>query len=80
MVKVMYNDQLVIWAFLELVYEKWGLALYYQLTSLINHGGVVQCLNVENADCHGLSNENKLVHLVKYKWKEISMFIESYII
>ncbi len=26
-------------------------------------------LKVENAEFHGLSNENKLVYLVKYKWK-----------
>ncbi len=26
---------------------------------------------------HGLSNENKLVHLVKHKWREISIFIEK---
>ncbi len=26
-------------------------------------------LTVENAECHGWSNENKLVHLVKHKWK-----------
>ncbi len=31
-------------------------------------------LKVENAENHGISNENKLVHLVKYKWKELSMF------
>ncbi len=34
-------------------------------------------LKVENARFHGLSNENKLVYLVKYKWKELSMFIEK---
>ncbi len=33
-------------------------------------------LKVENAEFHGLSNENKLVYLVKNKWKELSMFIE----
>ncbi len=34
-------------------------------------------LKVESVGFHGLSNENKLVHLVKYKWKELSMFIEK---
>ncbi len=34
-------------------------------------------LKVENAECHGLSNENKLVCLIKYKWKELSMLIEK---
>ncbi len=34
-------------------------------------------LTVENAAFHGLSNENKLVHLVKHKWKELSIFIEK---
>ncbi len=34
-------------------------------------------LKVENAECHGLLNENKLVYLVIYKWKELSMFIEK---
>ncbi len=34
-------------------------------------------LTVENAEFHTLSNENKLVHLVKHKWKELSIFIEK---
>ncbi len=34
-------------------------------------------LTLENAEFHGLSNENKLVHLVKHKWKELSIFIEK---
>ncbi len=32
---------------------------------------------MENAEFHGLSNENKLVHLVKHKWKELSILIEK---
>ncbi len=32
---------------------------------------------MENAEFHGLSNENKLVHLVIHKWKELSIFIEK---
>ncbi len=32
---------------------------------------------MENAEFHGLSNENKRVHLVKHKWKELSIFIEK---
>ncbi len=34
-------------------------------------------LKVETAEFHGLSNESKLVYLVKYKWKELSIFIEK---
>ncbi len=34
-------------------------------------------LIVENAEFHGLTNENKLVHLVKYMWKELCIFIEK---
>ncbi len=34
-------------------------------------------LTVENAEFHGLSNENKLVHLIKHKWRELSIFIEK---
>ncbi len=34
-------------------------------------------LTVENAEFLGLSNVKKLVHLVKHKSKEISIFIEK---
>ncbi len=34
-------------------------------------------LKVENAEYHGLTNENKLVYLVKYKCKKLSKPIEK---
>ncbi len=32
---------------------------------------------MKNAKFHGLSNENKLVQLIKYKWKELNIFLEK---
>ncbi len=53
--------------------EEHFLCVYTKYSQLCNDLYLI----VENAEFHGLSNENKLVYLVKYKWKELSMFIEN---
>ncbi len=51
--------------------------LYVYVRSIVNYAMIYIYLKVENAEFHGVSNENEFVHIIKYKWKDLSMCIEK---